>query len=78
MSIDTFIAKECIDSGKEITIPENAQYIRARKGHVFFFSGKNGSKRITEIRENSSIICFPDYRKNIYHISYGLPVFKQK
>lgn len=77
MTIDNFICKAEINAEKEIIIPNNANYIKMKKGFVYFFREQNGTNGRVFIPKNSAKIIFPHYRKYCYHINYGNPEFRK-
>lgn len=78
MNIENFICKSEIKLGMIIEIPENAQYLRMKKGHAFFYVEKGGKKNgFIQIPEDSANVSFPEYRRNAFHIMYGEPAFQK-
>jgi hypothetical protein len=77
MRIEDFIGKEKIN-GEDIRIPEDAKYIRMKKGYVKFFIKKSKNNSFIKIPKNAMAVSFPEYREHCYHIEYGRPSFKRK
>lgn len=79
MGIETFVCKTEIKDNTIIQIPENAKYLRMKKGHALFYRKKSKgiNNGFIRIPENYSIVTFPEYRRNAFHIAYGQPSFQK-